>query len=86
MTSTAPLAAPLDSVRSQDSVKSAVPARLLLVEDDVEVARATMELLEDIGLQVIWARDGKAALATFERDPTIEIVMSDIVMPGGRAD
>jgi signal transduction histidine kinase/ActR/RegA family two-component response regulator/sensor domain CHASE-containing protein len=67
----------------QDSVKSAVPARLLLVEDDVEVAQATTELLQDIGLQVIWARDGKAALATFERDPTIEMVMSDIVMPGG---
>jgi two-component system NtrC family sensor kinase len=66
-----------------DSVKSAVPARLLLVEDDVEVAQATTELLQDIGLQVIWARDGKAALATFERDPTIEMVMSDIVMPGG---
>jgi CheY-like chemotaxis protein len=82
-TSIAPLAAPLDSMRSQDSAKSAVPARLLLVEDNVEVARATTELLQDIGLQVIWARDGKAALATFERDPTIEIVMSDIVMPGG---
>ena len=67
----------------QDSVRSAVPARLLLVEDDVEVAQATTELLQDIGLQVIWARDGKAALATFERDPTIEMVMSDIVMPGG---
>jgi len=39
--------------------------------------------LQDIGLQVIWARDGKAALAIFERDPTIEMVMSDIVMPGG---
>src|SRR6516164_7857502 len=72
-----------DVAKTQDSVKSAVPARVLLVEDDVEVARATMELLEYIGLQVIWARDGKAALATFERDPTIEIVMSDIVMPGG---
>jgi DNA-binding NtrC family response regulator len=60
-----------------------VPARLLLVEDDVEVAQATTELLRDIGLRVIWARDGKAALATFERDPTIEMVMSDIVMPGG---
>jgi signal transduction histidine kinase/CheY-like chemotaxis protein/sensor domain CHASE-containing protein len=66
-----------------DSVKAAVPARLLLVEDDVEVAQATTELLQEIGLQVIWARDGKAALATFERDPTIEMVMSDIVMPGG---
>jgi two-component system NtrC family sensor kinase len=76
-TSIAPPAAP------QDSVKSAVPARLLLVEDDVEVAQVITELLQDIGLQVIWARDGKAALETFERDPTIEMVMSDIVMPGG---
>jgi signal transduction histidine kinase/CheY-like chemotaxis protein/integral membrane sensor domain MASE1 len=68
---------------ARDSAKAAVPARLLLVEDDVEVAQATVELLQDIGLQVIWAPDGKTALATFERDPTIEIVMSDIVMPGG---
>ena len=76
-TSVAPPAAP------QDSVKWAVPAHLLLVEDDAEVAQATKELLQDIGLQVIWARDAKAALETFERDPTIEMVMSDIVMPGG---
>ena len=76
-TPVAPASAP------EDSVKSAVPARLLLVEDDVEVAQATTELLQDIGLEVIWARDGKAALATFERDPTIEMVMSDIVMPSG---
>jgi signal transduction histidine kinase/integral membrane sensor domain MASE1/CheY-like chemotaxis protein len=68
---------------AQDTVRAPVPARLLLVEDDVEVAQATTELLQDIGLEVIWARDGKAALATFQRDPTIEMVMSDIVLPGG---
>ena len=33
------------------------PARILLVEDDAEVAQVTMELLQDIGLQVIRARD-----------------------------
>jgi signal transduction histidine kinase/ActR/RegA family two-component response regulator len=66
-----------------DAVKAVTPARLLLVEDDVEVAQATAELLRDIGLQVMWVRDGKAALAKFERDSTIEMVMSDIVMPGG---
>lgn len=38
------------------------------------------ELLRDIGLQVLRVSDGKSALATFERDPTIEMV---IVMPGG---
>ena len=31
----------------------------------------------------MWVRDGKAALARFECDPTIQMVMSDIVMPGG---
>jgi two-component system NtrC family sensor kinase len=60
-----------------------VPARVLLVEDDVEVARVTAELLREIGFQPEWVRDGQAALAALERDPTIEVVMSDIVMPGG---
>ncbi|MBV9199115.1 MAG: CHASE domain-containing protein [Alphaproteobacteria bacterium] len=68
---------------THDTAVTAVPARLLLVEDDVEVAGTTTELLREIGLQVVWVRDGKSALATFERDPTIEIVMSDIVVPGG---
>jgi signal transduction histidine kinase/CheY-like chemotaxis protein len=59
------------------------PIRVLLVEDDDEVAEPTAELLRDIGLQVLRVSDGKSALATFKRDPTIEMVMSDIVMPGG---
>jgi signal transduction histidine kinase/CheY-like chemotaxis protein len=59
------------------------PFRVLLVEDDDEVAEATEELLRDIGLQILRVSDGKSALAKFERDPTIEMVMSDIVMPGG---
>jgi signal transduction histidine kinase/CheY-like chemotaxis protein len=71
------------SSAAHDAAKAAASARLLLVEDDIEVAQATTELLRDIGLQVMWVRDGKAALAKFERDPTIEMVMSDIAMPGG---
>src|SRR5262249_34724007 len=51
---------------AHDAAQPTAPARILLVEDDAEVAQATMELLQDIGLQVTWVRDGKAALARFE--------------------
>jgi DNA-binding NtrC family response regulator len=66
-----------------DAALAAAPARTLIVEDDDEVAEATAELLRDIGFQVERVHDGKAALAVLDRDPTIELVMSDIVMPGG---
>jgi CheY-like chemotaxis protein len=57
-------------------------ARILFVEDDAEVAEVTAELLQDIGYRPVEARDGDGALAVLERDPTIELVLSDIVMPG----
>jgi DNA-binding NtrC family response regulator len=39
--------------------------------------------LRDLGYQAVEARDGHAALALIEQDPTIELVLSDVVMPGG---
>jgi signal transduction histidine kinase/CheY-like chemotaxis protein/integral membrane sensor domain MASE1 len=57
-------------------------AHILFVEDDAEVAEVTAELLQDIGHRAVEARDGDGALAALERDPTIELVLSDIVMPG----
>ena len=58
-------------------------AGILVVEDDAEVARVTMEVLREIGCRPVEARDGHAALAAIEQDPTIELVLSDIAMPGG---
>jgi signal transduction histidine kinase/CheY-like chemotaxis protein/sensor domain CHASE-containing protein len=66
-----------------DAVPAATSARVLLVEDDDEVAAATAELLRDRGFQAVRVHDGKAALAALDSNPAIELVMSDIVMPGG---
>jgi signal transduction histidine kinase/CheY-like chemotaxis protein/sensor domain CHASE-containing protein len=62
---------------------SRMAAGILLVEDQDEVARVTVKVLREIGYQAVEARDGHAALALIERDPTIELVLSDVVMPGG---
>jgi CheY-like chemotaxis protein len=62
---------------------ASLSARILLVEDDREVAKATEELLRDMGFDTRWAGDGAEALALAERDPAIAIVLSDVVMPGG---
>jgi len=59
-----------------------LPGRILVVEDEAEVARVAIEVLRDIGYQAVEAKDGDAALALIEQDPTIELVLSDVVMPG----
>jgi two-component system, NtrC family, sensor kinase len=70
------------SAIARENSSAAPPARILLVEDDVEVSQVTTELLQEIGSDVVWASNGKAALAAIEQDPTIDFVISDIVMPG----
>ncbi len=65
-----------------EAAPAAASARILLVEDDPEVAEATAELLQDIGYLPVEARNAEAALEALERDPTIALVLSDIVIPG----
>lgn len=54
---------------------------VLLVEDNPDVAIAGKMLLEQLGYTVRWARDAEAALLEIESDG-IDLVFSDIVMPG----
>ena len=54
---------------------------ILLVEDNPEVATVSIGLLEQLGYNVRWAADASAALAELEKDG-IDIVFSDVVMPG----
>jgi PAS domain S-box-containing protein len=54
---------------------------VLLVEDNPDVATASIGLLEQLGYAVRWVSDAEAALTEIERDG-IDVVFSDIVMPG----
>jgi PAS domain S-box-containing protein len=60
---------------------SAGTGTVLLVEDNPDVASASTGLLEQLGYTVRWVTSADAALQEIERNG-IDIVFSDIVMPG----
>jgi len=55
----------------------------LLVEDDREVAALTREMLSCLGFAVTHVVSADAALGALANDRAIDIVLSDIMMPGG---
>ena len=56
---------------------------VLLVEDDEQVLQMAVESLEDLRYIVIVARNAREALAHLEGDDRIDLMFSDVVMPGG---
>jgi CheY-like chemotaxis protein len=67
------------------SVDREEPARetILVVEDDGRVRQLTIKRLKLIGYQVLEASDGPSALEILKRESAIDLVFSDLVMPGG---
>ncbi|WP_309645487.1 PAS domain S-box protein [Phenylobacterium sp.] len=58
-------------------------ARVLLVEDDAAVRAVTEGLLIDLGCQVTSEPDGPSAVARLGGQERFDLLISDIVMPGG---
>jgi signal transduction histidine kinase len=57
--------------------------RLLIVEDDKEVLALTVEILAGLGYQVVTAGDASEALEHLHGAEPIDLMFSDVVMPGG---
>ena len=55
---------------------------VLVVEDNVELARLTTSLLQQIGYDTLSAENAKEALESFDAGIRIDAVFSDVVMPG----
>lgn len=54
---------------------------ILVVEDDLAMREALVEMLEMMNYQVLNASNGQAALKIFAQEPNIDLVLSDLVMP-----
>jgi len=56
---------------------------ILVVEDDPAVRSLAVTLLENLGYQVLAAQDAMAALSFLHAPSRIDLVLSDVMLPGG---
>ena len=67
---------------SRESLQSIGSEIILVVEDDDALRSFTIETLKELGYRVLDVRNGHAALEMLERHDNIDLLFTDIVMPG----
>lgn len=82
--SSAPETAPLAPA---ERLQPGAGETILVVEDDPDVRAYVVEALSGVGYRVVEAGDAEAALSVFASNPEIQLMLTDVVMPGmnGRA-
>lgn len=58
------------------------PKRILLVDDDFLIAMSSIDMLVDLGHEVVEARSGAAALEVLRNDASFDLLITDYSMPG----
>jgi len=56
---------------------------ILVLEDDDDVRTYSVETLRELGYRVIEAHDGPSALRLLERQLRVDLLFTDVVLPGG---
>ncbi len=73
-------------VAEQRPTRSAVPAQadetVLVVEDDDDVRIYSTDTLRELGYAVLEARDGLSALRMIEHHPEVQLLFTDVGLPG----
>jgi len=78
---------PINNSAAEDAAQpgtAAAPRRtgkILVIEDEVPLRRLVVKVLKGAGYDVIEAVNGEEALVLASRHPSIDLVLSDVVMP-----
>jgi len=78
-----------EAINAPTSLESAAAIPLgdgelvLLVDDDQKVLEATCALIESLGYAVIMAGNGPQAVALIEHGEPVQVIVSDVLLPGG---
>jgi PAS domain S-box-containing protein len=76
----------LDADSAEDVGAAGLPRgseTILVVEDDADVGSSAQRTLASLGYRVFWASDARGALDVLRRPQRIDLLFSDVIMPGG---
>jgi CheY-like chemotaxis protein len=77
-------AARIEAPDEQTSIpEAAAEETILVVEDDDDVRAYSVEILRELGYRVIEAHDGPSAMRLLERQFRVDLLFTDVVLPGG---
>ncbi len=68
--------------KADDESHIELSEKVLVVDDQPDVLDMAVELFRDLGYEVLAANNGKDALAILERTTDINLLFSDVAMPG----
>jgi DNA-binding NtrC family response regulator len=71
-----------DASRAGDKGAQTKSVRVLVVDDQHDVLTTTVELFRIMGYEVFSASNGTEALAILNREEDIQVLFSDVIMPG----
>ncbi|TCR96298.1 ATP-binding protein [Rhizobium sp. BK418] len=72
-----------EGTEAQALPEAAAGEVVLVLEDDPDVRSYSVESLRELGYHVLEAKDGPAALQTLLSHGKVDLIFSDVVLPGG---
>ncbi|MDX1482918.1 MAG: ABC transporter substrate-binding protein [Alphaproteobacteria bacterium] len=66
-----------------DDIPESRGETVLVVEDDADVRTLSVSLLTALGYGIVEAADGHSALRALEKAPRVNLLFTDVVLPGG---
>ncbi len=67
----------------QEDVPQAQGETVMVVEDDPDVRTLSVALLSSFGYEILEAADGESALKILDSAPRVNLLFTDVVLPGG---
>jgi PAS domain S-box-containing protein len=72
-----------EAAESSPLPEAAVGEVILVVEDDPDVRAYSVESLRELGYHVLEAKDGPTALQVLAAHGSVDLIFTDVVLPGG---